>query len=124
MEHTKEPWKIKHGHNSDYPMQIVGHDESSITTFDSFAKPKSKTTQANARRIVACVNACAEMPQEDLEELAKVGVIELIVYADDMSQQRDELLAVLEAMLQEVDDYHWTTKAARAVIQKVRGGEC
>lgn len=78
----------------------------------------------DARRIVACVNACAGMPQDDLEELAKVGLMELTVYADDMRQQRDELLAVLEGLLDEVAGCMCTYEMpARAVIQKVRGGE-
>lgn len=53
----------------------------------------------DARRIVAAVNAVAGMPQADLEELAKIdgGVMALTVYADDMRQQRDQLLAALEA---------------------------
>lgn len=42
----------------------------------------------------------------------------------DVTAQRDQLMAVLEAMLEEVAGCYCTTEAeARAVIQKVRGGE-
>lgn len=85
----------------------------------------------DARRIVACVNACAGL---DTEYLETVGLPEFVgkTLCADLAQkeldrvvaQRDELLAVLEAMLEEVAGCYCTTEApARAVIQKVRGGE-
>ena len=52
MEHTKEPWRV-----SDKSKRVVcyGHDEVVINS------------EANARRIVACVNACAGILTEKLE---------------------------------------------------------
>jgi len=46
---------------------------------------------------VACWNACDGMPQDDVEELAKMpnGVMNLTVYADDLLKERDELVKAL-----------------------------
>ena len=85
----------------------------------------------DARRIVACVNYCSGQPTETLEWAVTVGrssIEHLTVLAGMLKtaeRQRDELLAVLEAMLEEVAGCYCTTEAeASAVIQKVRGGEC
>ena len=50
---------------------------------------------ANARRIVACVNACAGIPSEMLEAMPSGPVSLLPMYAR-IEKQRDELLAALE----------------------------
>ncbi|UGA37900.1 hypothetical protein JOS77_28845 [Chromobacterium haemolyticum] len=83
MKHTPEPWSI-----SDAPYQIVGPVGQTIAKLTSL-------DMDNARRIVAAVNAVAGMPQDDLEELAKVegGVMSLTVYADDMRQRVEKLEA-------------------------------
>lgn len=50
--------------------------------------------------------------------------LETLTALFDVTAQRDELLAVLESMLEEVAGCYCTTEAAaRAAIQKVRGGE-
>ena len=50
----------------------------------------------NARRLVACWNACDLMPTEDIERLAAIGegVMRLSVLADDNRAERDSLRAV------------------------------
>lgn len=50
--------------------------------------------EANARRLVACWNACTAMLTKDVEELAEFGngVMQLIVKATDAITDRDELL--------------------------------
>lgn len=83
MTYTPEPWSI-----SDAPYQIVGPVGQTIAKLTSL-------DMDNACRIVAAVNAVAGMPQDDLEELAKVegGVMSLTVYADDMRQRVEKLEA-------------------------------
>jgi len=51
----------------------------------------------DSRRMVACWNAFDGMPQDDIEELAKMpnAVVNLAFYADNLEQERDELLKVL-----------------------------
>lgn len=58
-------------------------------------RENAETHAAYFRRIAAAVNAVAGMPQDDLEELAKVegGVMSLTVYADDMRQRVEKLEA-------------------------------
>ena len=57
--------------------------------------------QANARRIVACVNACAGLPTEQLESSPLGGVLNGVA---GLIAQRDELLAALEGVLAVVGD--------------------
>lgn len=90
-------------------------------------------TSANARRIVACVNACAGFSTETLELIASVGGMQhkMTATAAVAEKQRDELLAATEAiainseecldfdectaMLVSIDDYHKLMEAvARA----------
>lgn len=84
----------------------------------------------DARRIVACVNYCSGQPTETLEWAVAVGrsSIEHLAALSGMlktaERQRDELLAVLDGLLDEVAGCMCTYEMpARAVIQKVRGGE-
>lgn len=67
----------------------------------------------NARRIVACVNACAGICTEALEDFAKTDRFDGPTY-DDLTQQRDELLAALESLVlasNESDDSCYGTLA-------------
>lgn len=67
-EHTREPWKQDewgHVHGCDNePLLVNG------ISFPTGNHPKAKEASANARRIVACVNACARMSTEFLEGVA------------------------------------------------------
>lgn len=57
MNHTKEPWRVESG---DFrALRIFGQDRY-ITSLIS-------NSEANAKRIVACVNACAGITNEALE---------------------------------------------------------
>lgn len=75
--------------------------------------------EANARRLVACWNACEHMKIENIEELANIGgVPALIVYGDDVKKECDELLAALEMAEGAIVK---TLEIVRAAIAKVRG---
>jgi hypothetical protein len=67
MEHTKEPWECGHG----LPGIFVPHqiNEDGDVDFDVIAPKVS--SEANARRIVAAVNACQGMETEWLEEFVE-----------------------------------------------------
>lgn len=117
--HTPEPWTAArrsavveiHAQND-----MVGIFQGTLLDAD----------EANARRIVACVNACAGMPQDDVDALTQAGgVMGLTVYADDMRQQRDQLLAAIEGVLANCPDAEGLSSAyanARAAIAAVKGG--
>jgi len=65
MKHTKEPWKVvkpQHGNVTEYLCVQIGEDES-YTTLE--LKP------ADARRIVACVNALAGIPTKKLSSIRR-----------------------------------------------------
>jgi hypothetical protein len=65
MEHTKEPWEVKTVPNTDQTYFI----QSKIGTIASVKNGYGwQEVEANARRIVACVNACAGIPTESLNQ--------------------------------------------------------
>ena len=49
-KHTPEPWKVQHPHAGQRGWEIA--DSSGLN------QVSQDVTEANARRIVACVNAC------------------------------------------------------------------
>lgn len=102
MIHTKEPWAVdpderpgmawnNHIISADNPNMTIcfmAHDN----TADNIAG------EANARRIVACVNACAGIPTDDLEACPDRGLFYLASHADQLVKQRDDLLAALQSI--------------------------
>lgn len=64
MEHMKEPWSY-----------AADHDEPEVcidwNVFDSQGQLVFVASEANARRIVACVNACAGISEEALNAIEK-----------------------------------------------------
>lgn len=66
----------------------------------------SHTNRENARRIVACVNACAGIPTELIEEGGFAAVP--VITHREVKQQRDKLLAALKVMRErhQIDDSH------------------
>jgi hypothetical protein len=62
--HTPEPWEVRDG----MVIKAVGDDGAYVAAAVRAPAGHSKEqADANARRIVACVNACAGIPTEDLE---------------------------------------------------------
>ncbi len=89
-EQTKEPW-IYELPNVNFEGLIMGRHGGVVFDGDF--------TEANARRIVACVNACAGVPTEWLEN-EKSPVFLGAPIGDrfrELEQQRDELVEALSA---------------------------
>lgn len=63
MKHTKEPWHVV-GVDNSYEIFSESEDYDVAWSIDS---------EANAERIVACVNACAGVPSEDLLKVVAFG---------------------------------------------------
>lgn len=78
-EHTKEPWRILPGKYPNVPQPIFSED-GQIASVGGYHEPGHAQRVANARRIVACVNACAGIPTEALESGA---LAELVVWAKE-----------------------------------------
>lgn len=94
IKHTAEPWAYEHG-NGHYSGSIV------ITSFAMSAKSPLAVisdicgdAEDDARRIVACVNACKEIPTEWLESNGAYAVP--VPSLRTLLNQRDELLAALK----------------------------
>lgn len=118
QKHTPEPWHIARNEISETIFYCRGlHSETATTYGDKDG--------ANARRIVACVNACAGISTETLEAAPPWKV-----YAADKAPaaQRDELVAALRALMAGVTAYNLSSMRtvdiagqaeARAILAKV-----
>ena len=90
MEHTKEPWRI--GKPPPNGEQTIGDSKGLMVAVTTVGGGVS--SEANARRIVACVNACAGIPTDGLEKTRLEKDVLLEIY--NLRKQRDELLTALE----------------------------
>lgn len=116
--HTQEPWHV--GENSTIVYANDGFAVANASVFHGRVEPN--TSVANASRIVACVNACAGISQQYLEELNGETLadkqVALMKSRDDQTlialrkqnildavcKQRDGLLAALEGSVQPIYD--------------------
>ena len=144
MSHTPEPWRVE---LRNVPLGDTGDYEGVVEILSGNAKrpiiqfwDESEESEANARRIVACVNACEGMDTESLESIAgriaAKSVLQMHAnYVSNkakvaaMEQQRDKLLAALErigkypASREDELGYMKCRAIANAVIAEVRGGK-
>lgn len=104
---TPEPWEFD-GHHF-----IDAEDGTTICQFFFKDESDMKNAEANATRIVACVNACAGLDKAQIEQLAKwnqspssVPYFDLVAKnrilqkeLDDMKAQRDALLKACKAVM-------------------------
>lgn len=86
MGHTKEPWQVAKMSGQD--MWAVGPSAT--------RRAGDVYTEANARRIVACVNACEAFSTQQLEEGQVIGII------GELRLQRDALLAALKDAVEHI----------------------
>jgi hypothetical protein len=66
--------------------------------------------RANARRLVACWNACEGIPTEDLESKVVVG------FMADLKRQRDELVEALFNLRQQCE---WVDGTAQLGVEEI-----
>ena len=102
MSHTKEPWSML-----DTGRDIHINKSGGVGFIGSIHiyEHRAEQCRENARRIVACVNACAGLPTDTLETIpswSSAGVKTLA----DVVKQRDELLAALEFACKKIADLH------------------
>lgn len=132
IKHTPEPWQVHQDASGDVFV-------SSAKTSFHIAEIGSEDDEAvipDARRIVACVNACRGLPTDELEQKGLIAAVGTQLLEAD--QQRDELLAALAAVIEWFDmeadhsiepDFMKRVEAcgksedmARAAIAKAKGG--
>lgn len=79
-------------------------------------------SESNARRLVACWNACQSITTEAIES-GSINLFQLQVDRMVLTQQRDELIGVLERLMDRLDphDYPDEQGASRKAISQARG---
>lgn len=65
MKHTPEPWQAKHLNKRKFVIQSLPH-ECGIATTMAPINSTGTDEQENAERIVACINFCAGVSNEEL----------------------------------------------------------
>lgn len=101
-KHTAEPWKTGgslHGKSviflvGDEPAHTLGHEENWIDC----------NTEANARRIVACVNACAGLDTDYLENVGLPEFVGKTLCADLAQQELDAVTAQRDQLQARVNE--------------------
>jgi len=99
--HTPEPW-------SKNAISPTVYDGNGIAILRCEGRTLIAENEANARRIAACVNACAGVSTEKLEgeasnlrewhEQMRLDAIDIAARNLDLKAQRDELLAALKSL--------------------------
>lgn len=82
-DHTPEPWRI--GTPPPNGEQTIGNEKGLMVAVATTGHGVS--AEANARRIVACVNACAGIPTDDLEMSPRHGLLHLADFANELMKQ-------------------------------------
>ena len=94
-KHTPEPWNIYFNSQDDFVIRKMFADGQ-----ESHVVARCHSGAANARRIVACVNACEGF---SIEELQGANLFKDSIESDAeimaLKKQRNELLKALEGML-------------------------
>lgn len=126
-DHTPEPWRVDSG--KDYytkGLHICGDADNETNgagiagIWDGRDELPESVQEANARRIVACVNACAGIPTVALEKLP-YGVAVLDAFMA-VQKQRDELLAALTVIAESKEICRVSAqRLAREAIERHRG---
>ena len=122
-EHTKEPWGYEL-HCGSY-LRIYSETNSGIV--DGCGCCGSPNCEdADARRIVACVNACAGLDTELLENILMLGDTlkrrfkTLTDSESELQKQRDELLAALTEIAElDILKHHHAYAIAKGAIEEI-----
>ncbi|MGL6255225.1 hypothetical protein ACSZMM_10460 [Aeromonas caviae] len=123
-KHTPEPWVIWNGGDGIMMYGAREPKRGGVALMCCNELVSGRTAIANARRIVACVNACRGLPTDELEQKGLVAAVGTQLL--DVERQRDELLTALDGVLQWVaygqpDDLNHLDRA-HAAIRNAKGG--
>jgi len=128
MSHTKEPWATEYRKTAlgQYSQEVFDSEGQVIASMAWYPVKVSETTtatnrEANARRIVACVNACAGFSTEDLELCPESGLFHLASHALQLVDQRDELMNALEHQCEVLNRNGYSTNKAQEAIARAKG---
>lgn len=107
QKHTPEPWSAAHEENE----AEWGIDAGKWGVAICADAPGDGTAESNARRIVACVNACAGLDTGLLENIVDLGESLRSRFDSfgrverELTKQRDDLLAALEECRRAMHNY-------------------
>ena len=126
-KHTPEPWQAHQDASGDVFIS------SAATSFHiaEIGSEDDDTAIPDARRIVACVNACRGLPTDELEQKGLVAAVGTQLL--DVERQRDELLTALEDAVETiewmngcsspaVDEVEKAIREGNSAISKAKGG--
>ena len=128
MSHTPEPWSYELDHGSF--LRIYSETNSNIV-YGCGCCGSPNCEDADARRIVACINACAGMNTESLESIAGRIAAKSVLQmhenyirnkakAQSLEQQRDDLLAALTEIAElDILKYHHAYAIAKGAIEEI-----
>lgn len=131
-KHTPEPWHLCEVENETgrikHLVPVDAEKMSLLTIVENYqATFAAIYNDDDARRIVACVNACAGMTNEQLDNICMIsGSLlnrfgEQMHYLGQVEQQRDELLAELEWCAKSLNPNNERTKRVFDAIARVKG---
>lgn len=136
--HTPEPWATDYRERPDgmFAQEVFDANGETIATLAWFPVYSGVGTttnrEANARRIVACVNACAGLETETLENITMLGETLLDRFElrnkqeAELTSKCEEMLAALEAISAVADQERGNAiemkEMADAAIAKAKGG--
>lgn len=118
IAHSEEPWKF-HEQGEANEFCLVTSAGKWVVAFRQNGEMMPDQQRENARRIVACINACSGFSTEALEAqvLAGRGIIRAF------QDQRDDLIAALKE-IQAAGGYpERVYELTKAAIAKAQGGE-
>lgn len=112
LQHTREPWRVSGSGTMRFIDAPVGNGV--VQEVATCMRVGYGGMDANARRIVACVNACAGVETIALEQLANSNGLtrvfneraEYSAMAGQLEQQRDQLLRALDQLVQVTKHLH------------------
>lgn len=110
-KHTPEPWEVREVDG----LVAICHKTGWVLENDNDEQNKT-----DARRIVACVNACAGIDIKFLEDFSILHEIkESKERREKAESQRDELLAALKGLLDPENDSDESYRVAYDAIRKI-----
>jgi len=124
-----EPWSVEVRNvaiadTGDYDGVVEIKDTNGQILFQNWNG--DEPAEANARRIVACVNACAGLPTELIEQGGFAAVP--VTTHREVRQQRDQLLAAVRITLAEnghlADGDNCTLRVLRDAVEAIDGTTC
>lgn len=111
-QHTPEPWIL------DAACVAAESDQLNNGFYAAICQGPDRC--GNARRIVACVNACEGISTEDLEAVPRLGLLNLSKFSSDLIAQRDHAEAQVRHFQERLAVFQAQFSMAKALIHDLR----